>query len=414
MTLLTTSDISINKVVFNGTLNYSSIIVGPSYGIAFSGSGTAILASSGVGSTVGTASIFGVVTGNATWSLAANAGGKYAIHSSSGAVTVAAGLANSTDSVTIHVTNISPSVSDATFSWTVGTAPANTVAPAISGSAIQGVTLAGSTGTWTGFPTPSTSPQWKRGTVSIPGATSINYTVQNADVGTTLALAVTGSNVFGSATATSSATATTTKVTLSYSPVTTAIQSAAYTGATPTATGGTAPYVYSIGSGVLPVGLSVNTSNGIITGIPTTLGTSSGLTLVVTDVNSVIDTSSSFSIEVTSAPAAPILYVLSVVNSTVTFGVDIASSVFTAGNTLNFQIQTSALTWVSPVVSTTHVITAGEVSAGEVDLSFRLGIGTFDARTNIAVGGSTSAWSNVQTFSVTTASFTPTFYIYGF
>lgn len=417
VSLLTTSDIGINKIVFLGKLNWSSIIVGPTYGIAFSGSGTAILASSGIGSTVGTASPFGAVVGSPTWSLASNAGGKYAIHSTSGLVTVAAGLANSTDSVTIHVTGLTPTVSDATFSWTVGTAPTNSVAPAISGSAVQGVTLAGSTGTWAGFPTPTTTPQWKRGTVSIPGATSINYTVQNADVGTTLALAVTGSNVFGSATATSSATATTTKATLSYTPVTAATLNSLYTGATPSTSGGTAPYVYSITAGTLPTGTVLNTTSGVILGTTTVTGTFSGIVLTVTDANSVTDASSAFAVTVTDV-SPPVLSLASEVGGVVTLDWDLNNTI-TAGDVLSRQVRTAGLAnWSTLIDNSTHTISPAENTSGVVVWPLTLQNGTWEVRgfVTVTLSGVTSGASNTLTIVVTdyTTGYAGTYYILGF
>ena len=41
-----------------------------------------------------------------------------------------------------------------------------------------------------------------------------------------------------------------------------------------TATGGTAPYTYTVSNGTLPAGLSINASNGQISGTPTTVGSS--------------------------------------------------------------------------------------------------------------------------------------------
>jgi hypothetical protein len=50
-------------------------------------------------------------------------------------------------------------------------------------------------------------------------------------------------------------------------------------------TGGTAPYTFSVGTGTLPAGLSLNASNGAITGTPTAPGT---FTIKVTDANGVV------------------------------------------------------------------------------------------------------------------------------
>jgi len=86
-------------------------------------------------------------------------------------------------------------------------APTNTVAPAITGTATEGQTLTASTGTWTGSPS-SYAYQWKRGGVSIGGATSSTYLLVTADVGSTITVTVTATNAGGSAAATSAATAT--------------------------------------------------------------------------------------------------------------------------------------------------------------------------------------------------------------
>jgi hypothetical protein len=48
-----------------------------------------------------------------------------------------------------------------------------------------------------------------------------------------------------------------------------------YTGGSCSASGGTAPYMYSISAGALPAGLRINSSSGAITGTPTASGTSS-------------------------------------------------------------------------------------------------------------------------------------------
>lgn len=71
-----------------------------------------------------------------------------------------------------------------TFSQTfVGAAPPqNTVAPSISGTQQVGQTLTSTTGTWTGTGI-TYSYQWKRNGVSIGGATSSTYVIQNADDG---------------------------------------------------------------------------------------------------------------------------------------------------------------------------------------------------------------------------------------
>ncbi len=84
-----------------------------------------------------------------------------------------------------------------------GSAPVNTVLPAITGSPVEGQTLTASTGTWTGSPAPTFAIQWQRGGVAIAGATGATYVLTATDVGTTITVAVTATNASGSASATS-------------------------------------------------------------------------------------------------------------------------------------------------------------------------------------------------------------------
>jgi len=99
-------------------------------------------------------------------------------------------------------------------SFTAGAAaaPTNTLAPAVSGSPVQGQTLTAIEGDWTGAPT--FTYQWQRGTNATPpvfsnisGATSRTYVAQAGDVGNFLRCNVTGTNGAGNATAASSRTA---------------------------------------------------------------------------------------------------------------------------------------------------------------------------------------------------------------
>lgn len=80
-------------------------------------------------------------------------------------------------------------------------APVNTVAPAISGTAQEGQTLSCSTGTWTGNPTPTYTYQWYRGASAIGSATNSTYTLVTADVGQNIKCTVTGTNGIGSSNA---------------------------------------------------------------------------------------------------------------------------------------------------------------------------------------------------------------------
>jgi hypothetical protein len=67
--------------------------------------------------------------------------------------------------------------------------------------------------------------------------------------------------------------------------------------------GGTTPYKWSVKSGKLPGGLSLNASTGAITGVPTTAGTVAALVFQLTDANQNKADSGSFSIQVITAPS---------------------------------------------------------------------------------------------------------------
>ena len=88
-----------------------------------------------------------------------------------------------------------------------GSPPANTVAPAVSGTATNGQTLSSTTGTWTGVPTPSFTYQWQRASVNISGATSSTYVLVAADVGSTIRCVVTATNAISAVGANSNSTA---------------------------------------------------------------------------------------------------------------------------------------------------------------------------------------------------------------
>jgi uncharacterized repeat protein (TIGR01451 family) len=96
----------------------------------------------------------------------------------------------------------------------VTSAPTNSQAPSISGTAQQGVPLSAAPGTWSGVPTPALSYEWEdcdaNGDNCNPVAASgnsLSYTPTTSDIGDTLVLSVTGSNAAGQLTVASAATA---------------------------------------------------------------------------------------------------------------------------------------------------------------------------------------------------------------
>lgn len=141
--------------------------------------------------------------------------GGVAISGATGATyTLVTADVGATITVTVTATNSAGSAS-ATSAATgtvaaAGAAPANTVLPAITGTAQEGQTLAASTGTWTGTPAPTYAYQWKRAGANISGATASTYVLVTADVGSAITVTVTATNASGSASATSAATGTVT------------------------------------------------------------------------------------------------------------------------------------------------------------------------------------------------------------
>ena len=89
---------------------------------------------------------------------------------------------------------------------TYSSAPINTVAPVVSGTATVGQTLSSTTGTWTGAPDPTFTYQWQRAGSNIGSATSSTYTLVNADAGSAIRCVVTATNVVAAVSANSNAT----------------------------------------------------------------------------------------------------------------------------------------------------------------------------------------------------------------
>ena len=73
-------------------------------------------------------------------------------------------------------------------------APTNTVAPAVTGSAVEGQVLTCSTGTWTGTAPITYAYQWQRDASNISGATASTRTLTSDDVGTSVRCVVTATN----------------------------------------------------------------------------------------------------------------------------------------------------------------------------------------------------------------------------
>ena len=147
-------------------------------------------------------------------------GGSFGLCSGSATQTLTqaySGLSPGTHTFTVQATDAAGRTNTDSYTWTIGTvaatAPLNTSPPTVPAAATQGQTLTASAGQWSGSPTPTFAYQWLRcnqsgqGCQSISGSTGASYSVQSADVGSTLAVAVTARNSAGSSSAQSKPTA---------------------------------------------------------------------------------------------------------------------------------------------------------------------------------------------------------------
>jgi hypothetical protein len=153
-----------------------------------------------------------------------------------------------------------------------GSAPVNTVAPAVTGTAQVRQTLSCSTGTWLGAPAPTFAYQWQSNSTNISGATSSTYQIVDAYVGTVMRCVVTATNsvapggVSANSNATSSVTANV--------PAAPTIGTATATGAT------TASITFTAPSGPLATGGSAITGYTMYSsGGQTATGGSSPITI---------------------------------------------------------------------------------------------------------------------------------------
>lgn len=85
---------------------------------------------------------------------------------------------------------------------------------------------------------------------------------------------------------------------ISGTPVLTAGKDVAYAGFTVSGIAGHPPYTYSVHSGSLPAGITLDSSTGVVSGTATTVGTSSGIVIRVTDNVGATADLASFSIDV--------------------------------------------------------------------------------------------------------------------
>jgi len=131
-----------------------------------------------------------------------------------------------------------------------------------------------------------------------------------------------------------------------------------------TASGGTAPYTYSISSGALPAGLSLNTSSGAITGTPTTAGAASFTATVADSGAATAKQTVSVNCSITIAPAPVTLACVSASAGQV--GTAYASSLVASGGTApyTYSIASGALPAGLSLNTSSGAITGTPTTAG--------------------------------------------------
>lgn len=162
--------------------------------------------------------------------------------------------------------------------------------------------------------------------------------------------------------------------------------------------GGVAPYQYSITSGQLPAGLTLNPSTGTISGVPSTQGSYS-FTVRVTDLPRDGSASRAFNLLVApSGTGGGITVVVSPQSASVQSGAS-QSFVATVSGTSN-----TAVTWSTSAgsISSTGVLTAPKVSAASslTVTATSVADSTKKASANVSVTVQTSATPNITTAGV--------------
>ena len=190
--------------------------------------------------------------------------------------------------------------------------PANLIQPSVSQVLIpSGTTTVGSilssSVLFGGVPTPTITYVWERCTTpaatsctTIIGANTADYTTNSADDGFYIRYKATGTNTAGAVVATSPVTA---KIT-DNPVVATPTSGLSGTVGTPyslalVVNSGAEPFIFTVSTGPLPTGLTIDATTGVISGTPTAAG-SSAVTVQVTDAKGKTGTVS-FTIAITAA-----------------------------------------------------------------------------------------------------------------
>ena len=265
--------------------------------------------------------------------------------------------------------------------WVRGAGPVATVAPAISpaNSGLVGATYTATNGTWTGTGTVTdVSARWQISSdnntwADIPGATSSTYTTVASDAGKYLRWAVTKSDTNGSTTVGSSSTQqiTTTPIFTAATPPSTSTLNSALSSYTFAASG--FRVTYSVASGQLPTGITLNSSSGVLSGTPTSSGV---FTYTVSATNdSGTTTTGAQTLSVNQAPSwtanAPTLSMLTGTSYTYTFTA-------TGYPAPTFSVTSGTLPAGMTLVSSTGVLSGTPTTVGSSTVTFSAsnGIGT--------------------------------------
>jgi hypothetical protein len=135
-----------------------------------------------------------------------------------------------------------------------------------------------------------------------------------------------------------------------------------------TATGGTAPYSWSVTAGALPAGLSLNASTGVVSGTPTTAGTSN-VTFSVHDSSAPVETAS----DAFSLTISPKVSVATTTLPAGTMGVAYSAMVSASGGTPPYTWSTSGkLPAGLTLDASTGAISGFPTKAGTTSVTFKL------------------------------------------
>lgn len=217
---------------------------------------------------------------NQSWWLGAIGGSSYYMNAQLGVVKIYSTVLTSAEVTSDY--NSTSARYQATPSCPAPAAPANSVAPTISGTATFNSVLTANNGTWSGSPTYTY--QWQRAATSggsysnISGATSSTYTLVSADVGQYLKVNVTATNAGGSASALSAASSQIGKATQSSLSLSLSASSKNYPYAqlltfTPSGGSGTGTTTYSIFSGGTASNCALSSDTATVTLSASSIGT---------------------------------------------------------------------------------------------------------------------------------------------